>query len=102
MRHWDAVLPGRVLRVRYEDIVADLAENVKRILEFCGLEFERPCVEFYKTGRNVHTASSEQVRRPIFREGLFQWRNYEPWLAELKDALGDAVVRYRQRDVAEE
>jgi tetratricopeptide (TPR) repeat protein len=102
MRHWDAVLRGRVLRVRYEDIVVDLAENVKRILEFCGLEFEPACVEFYKTDRNVHTASSEQVRQPIFREGLFQWRNYEPWLAELKDALGDAVVRYRQHDVAEE
>jgi tetratricopeptide (TPR) repeat protein len=95
MRHWDAVLPRRVLRVWYEDMVEDLAGNVRRILEFCGLEFEQPCVEFYKTKRSVHTASSEQVRQPIFREGLFQWRNYEPWLGPLKDALGDAVIHYR-------
>ncbi len=53
---------------------------MRRILEFCGLEFEPACVEFYKTERSVRTASSEQVRQPIFREGLFQWRNYEPWL----------------------
>jgi tetratricopeptide (TPR) repeat protein len=96
MRHWDAVLPGRVLRVSYEDIVEDLAGNVQRILEFCGLEFEPACVEFYKTERSVRTASSEQVRQPIFREGLFQWRNYEPWLGPLKDGLGDALIRYRE------
>jgi tetratricopeptide (TPR) repeat protein len=102
MRHWEAVLPGRVLRVLYEDIVADLAGNVKRILEFRGLEFEPACVEFYKTDRNVHTASSEQVRQPIFREGLFQWRNYERWLGPLREALGDAVIRYRNCDVPEE
>jgi tetratricopeptide (TPR) repeat protein len=95
MRHWDAVLPGRVMHVWYEDIVADLAGNVKRILEFCGLEFEPACAEFYKTERNVHSASSEQVRQPIFREGLFQWQNYEPWLGALREALGDALVRYR-------
>jgi tetratricopeptide (TPR) repeat protein len=95
MRHWDAVLPGRVLRVWYEDVVEDLDGNVRRILKYCGLEFEPACIEFYKTERGVRTASSEQVRQPIFREGLFQWRNYEPWLGPLKDALGDAVVRYR-------
>jgi tetratricopeptide (TPR) repeat protein len=96
MRHWDAVLPGRVLRVLYEDVVEDLEGNVRRILAFCGLELEPPCVEFYKTERSVRTASSEQVRRPIFREGLFQWRNYEPWLGPLKDGLGDALNRYRE------
>jgi tetratricopeptide (TPR) repeat protein len=96
MRHWDAVLPGRVLRVWYEDVVGDLEGNVRRILEFCGLEFEPACVEFYKTERNVRTASSEQVRQPIFREGLVQWRNYEAWLGPLKDVLGDALVRYRE------
>ena len=94
MRHWDAVLPGRLLRVWYEDVVEDLEGNVRRILQFCGLEFESACVEFYKTERSVRTASSEQVRQPIFRGGLLQWRNYEPWLGPLKDSLGDALVRY--------
>jgi hypothetical protein len=84
-----------VLRVRYERVVEDLEGNVRRILEFCGLEFEPACLEFYKTERSVRTASSEQVRQPIFREGLLQWRNYEPWLGRLKEALGDAVSRYR-------
>jgi tetratricopeptide (TPR) repeat protein len=96
MRHWDAVLPGRILRVCYEDVVEDLEGNVRRILEFCGLEFEPACVEFYKTERSVSTASSEQVRRPIFLGGLFQWRNYEPWLGPLKDKLDDALIRYRE------
>ena len=96
MRHWDAVLPGRVLRVLYEDVVEDLEGNVRRILAFCDLELEPACVEFYKTERGVRTASSEQVRQPIFREGLFQWRNYEPWLGQLKDGLGDALNRYRE------
>jgi tetratricopeptide (TPR) repeat protein len=93
MQHWDDVLPGRVLRVWHEDVVEDLEGNVRRILEFCGLEFEPACVEFHKTERSVRTASSEQVRQPIFREGLDQWRNYEPWLDPLKDALGDALAR---------
>ena len=95
MRHWDAVLPGRVLRVLYEDVVEDLEASVRRILEFCGLEFEPVCVEFYKTERSIRTASSEQVRQPIFQHRLFHWRNYEPWLGLLKDALGDALSRYR-------
>jgi predicted Zn-dependent protease len=96
MRHWDAVLPGRVLRVCYEDVVEDLDGNVRRILDFCDLEFEPACIEYYKTERNIRTASSEQVRQPIFRSGLFQWRNYEPWLGPLKDGLGDALIRYRE------
>jgi tetratricopeptide (TPR) repeat protein len=96
MRHWDAVLPGRVLRVWYEDVVEDLEGNVRRILQFCGLEFEPACVEFYKTQRHVYTASSEQVRQPIFQDGLHQWRNYEPWLGPLKETLGDALIRYRE------
>ena len=95
MRHWDAVLPGRVLRIWYEDVVENLESNVRRILKFCGLEFEPACVEFYKTERSVRSASSEQVRQPIFREGLFPWRNYKPWLGPLKDSLGDALIRYR-------
>jgi len=95
MRHWDAVLPGRVLRVQYEEVVADLEGNVRRLLEYCGLEFEPACVEFYRTERSVRTASSEQVRQPIYREALEQWRHYEPWLGPLRTALGDALTRYR-------
>jgi tetratricopeptide (TPR) repeat protein len=95
MRHWDAVLPGRVLRVQYEEVVADLEGNVRRLLAHCGLEFEPACVEFYKTERSVRTASSEQVRQPIYREALDQWRHYEPWLGPLREALGEALTRYR-------
>jgi tetratricopeptide (TPR) repeat protein len=95
MRHWDGVLPGRILRVEHEDVVDDLERNVRRILDFCGLEFEPACVEFYKTERSIRTASSEQVRQPIYREGLDQWKHYEPWLGSLKDALGDALADYR-------
>jgi tetratricopeptide (TPR) repeat protein len=88
MAHWDAVLPGTVLRVEHEDVVDDLGGNVRRILDFCGLEFEPQCVEFHKTERSIRTASSEQVRRPIFKEGIDQWRNFEPWLGPLKEVLG--------------
>jgi tetratricopeptide (TPR) repeat protein len=95
MRHWDAVLPGRVLRVQHEDVVDDLEGNVRRLLDYCELEFEPACVEFHKTERSVRTASSEQVRQPIYREGLDQWRHYEPWLGRLREALGDALTRYR-------
>jgi hypothetical protein len=88
MAHWDAVLPGKVLRVQHETVVEDLEGNVRRILDFCGLDFEPACLEFHKTSRTVHSASSEQVRRPIYREGVDQWRHYEPWLGPLKAALG--------------
>jgi tetratricopeptide (TPR) repeat protein len=88
MDHWDRVLPGRVLRVQHEEVVNDLEGSVRRLLDFCGLDFEPACLEFYKTERSVLTVSSEQVRRPIYREGLEQWRNYEPWLGPLKLALG--------------
>jgi tetratricopeptide (TPR) repeat protein len=93
MQHWDAVLPGKILRVQHEEVVADLEGNVRRILEFCGLPFEPQCVEFYKTERSVRTASSEQVRQPIFKEGLDQWRHFDPWLGPLKEALGDLATR---------
>jgi len=95
MRHWDAVLPGRVLRMQHEDVVDDLEGNVRRLLDYCGLEFEPACMEFHKTERSVRTASSEQVRQPIYREGLDQWRHYERWLGSLREALGDALTRYR-------
>jgi tetratricopeptide (TPR) repeat protein len=88
MDHWDRVLPGKVLRVRHEDVVADLAGSVRRMLEFCGLGFEPACLEFYKTARSVRTVSSEQVRRPIYRDGIDQWRRFEAWLGPLKAALG--------------
>jgi tetratricopeptide (TPR) repeat protein len=91
MAHWDSVLPDKVLRVEHEDVVENLDANVRRILDFCGLEFEPQCVEFYKTERSIRTASSEQVRRPIFKEGIDQWRNFERWLEPLKAVLGSAV-----------
>ena len=88
MDHWDQVLPGRVLRVQHEDVLADLEGSVRRILDYCGLPFEAGCTEFHKNQRKVHTASSEQVRRPINRDGVGQWRPYESWLGPLKEALG--------------
>jgi tetratricopeptide (TPR) repeat protein len=88
MEHWNDVLPGKILKVQYEDVVGDLEGNVRRLLDYCGLEFEPACLEFYKTERSVLTASSEQVRQPIFKGGLEQWRNFEPWLGPLKTALG--------------
>ena len=91
MAHWDSVLPGKILRVEHEDVVDHLEANVRRILDFCGLDFEPQCVEFHKTERSIRTASSEQVRRPIFKEGIDQWRNFEPWLGPLKAALGSAA-----------
>jgi predicted Zn-dependent protease len=95
MRHWDEVLPGRILRVHHEDVVSDLDGSVRRILDYCGLPFESGCIEFHKTKRSVRTPSSEQVRQPIFRDGLDQWKSYEPWLEPLKIALGDALDRCR-------
>jgi tetratricopeptide (TPR) repeat protein len=92
MAHWDAVLPGKVLRVQHEAVVDDLEGNVRRILDFCGLDFEPACLAFHKTERTVHSASSEQVRRPIYREGVDQWRHYEPWLGPLKAALGQQAA----------
>ncbi len=87
MAHWDVALPGKVLRIQHEDVVEDLDGCVRRLLEFCELDFEPACVEFHKTERRVHTASSEQVRQPINRSGVEQWRHFEPWLGPLKDAL---------------
>ena len=95
MDHWERVLPGKVLRVQYEDVVRDLEGNVRRILDFCGLEFEPACLDFHKTERSVRTASSEQVRQPIFTEGLDQWRHFEPWLEPLRAALGEVVSARR-------
>jgi hypothetical protein len=91
MDHFDAVLPGRVHRVIYEDMVEDTEGEVRRLLAHCGLSFEPACLAFHENDRAVRTVSSEQVRRPINREGLDQWRRFEPWLGPLKDALGPAL-----------
>lgn len=94
MAHVDRVLPGTVHRVIYERIVDDTEGEVRRLLEYCGLEFEAGVLEFYKTDRAVRTASSEQVRRPIYREATEEWRAYESHLAALKKALGGVLVTY--------
>ncbi|MCF6196931.1 MAG: sulfotransferase [Emcibacter sp.] len=95
MDHWDKELPGRILRVQYEDVVADLEVQVRRILDYCGLPFEQACLDFYKTKRAVRTPSSEQVRQPIYKSGTEQWQNFEPYLDPLKKALGPALTNYR-------
>lgn len=95
MAHFDAVLPGRVHRVIYEDMVEDTEAQIRALLDHCGLPFEESCLNFWQTERTVRTVSSEQVRRPIFREGLDQWRNYEPWLGPLREALGPALETWR-------
>lgn len=95
MRHWDDILPGRVLRVHYEDVVDDLDGGVRRMLEHCDLPFEPGCLAYHQTRRSVRTPSSEQVRQPINSDGLVQWKHYAPWLAPLRDVLGDAVIDYR-------
>ena len=94
MKHFDGVAPGFVHRVIYEDMVEHTEREVRALLNFCGLEFEPACLSFYETERPVRTASSEQVRQPIFREGVEQWRRYEPWLGPLKNALGDVLEAY--------
>jgi tetratricopeptide (TPR) repeat protein len=94
MAHVDTVLPGRVHRVIYEDMVADPETQVRALLAYCGLEFESGCLRFYENDRAVRTASSEQVRQPIFAEGVDQWRTYERWLGPLKEALGPVLEAY--------
>ena len=91
MDHWDEVLPGKVLRVQYEDVVADLETQVRQLLEHCGLPFESDCVNFHKSGRIVNTASSEQVREPIYTSGLDYWKNYDAHLGELREVLAPVL-----------
>lgn len=94
MSHFDGVLPGRIHRVTYEKLVDDPEREVRRLLAYCDLPFEEDCLHFYRNRRAVRTASSEQVRQPIFREGVDQWRNFEPWLEPLKTALGVVLQEY--------
>jgi len=96
MRHFDQALPGRVHRVIYEDMVEDTEGEVRRLLDYCGLPFEAGCLRFYENNRAVRTVSSEQVRRPIFRDGIDQWRNFESWLEPLKAALGPTLESWRE------
>jgi tetratricopeptide (TPR) repeat protein len=94
MAHFDAVLPGRVHRVIYEAMVADPEAETRRLLDHCGLPFEDACLRFYENDRAVRTASSEQVRQPIFTDAADHWRNYDPWLGPLKAALGPVLDAY--------
>ena len=94
MAHFDEVLPGRVHRVIYEHMVEDTEAEVRRLLDYCGLPFEDGCMRFFENDRPVRTASSEQVRKPIYRDGIDHWRHYEPWLGPLKTALGPVLEAY--------
>jgi hypothetical protein len=94
MDHFDRVLPGTVCRVSYERLVDDTEAEVRRLLAYCGLPFEESCLRFYQNKRAVRTASSQQVRQPIFRDGVERWRHYEPWLDPLKQALGSVLDAY--------
>ena len=95
LRHFDAVLPEPVHRVIHEDLVDNPEKEVRDLLDFLGLPFDPACLAFYENPRAVRTASSEQVRRPISREGLEQWKPFEPWLEPLKDALGPVLHDWR-------
>jgi hypothetical protein len=94
MDHWDQVLPGKVLRVQYEDVVADLETQARRIIAHCNLDFEPNCLNFHQTKRAVRTASSEQVRQPLYKSAVAHWRHYDQDLTELKSALGSILDRY--------
>ena len=98
MDHWDRVLPNKVFRVQYEDLVTNFDSIVEELLEFCGLDFEKSCVEFYKTDRSVRTPSSEQVRQPIYTSGIEQWKGFDKHLAPLKKSLGNILDRYPIQD----
>jgi tetratricopeptide (TPR) repeat protein len=99
MAHFDAVLPGRVHRVHYEAMVENTEACVRALLEFCGLPFEAACLNFHLNDRAVRTASSMQVRQPIFRDGLDQWRHFEPWLGPLKESLGAVLDAYPEAPI---
>jgi tetratricopeptide (TPR) repeat protein len=89
MDHLDTVMPGVILRVSYETLVDDTEAEIRRILDYCGLPFQESCLRFWETERGVLTPSAQQVRKPIYRGALEAWKNFEPWLGELKEALGD-------------
>jgi hypothetical protein len=94
MAHFDAVSPGTIHRVIYEEMVADSETEIRRLLTMLDLPFEEGCLRFYENDRAVRTASSEQVRKPIFREGTELWQMFEPWLDPLKASLGNVLTAY--------
>ncbi len=94
MEHWDEVLPGAVLRVKYESVVADIETQVRRLLDYCGLPFEEACLSFHATERAIRTASSEQVRRPIYNDALEQWQHFAPHLEEMRGTLTEWIERH--------
>jgi hypothetical protein len=96
MDYWHEVLPGRCLTVQYEDLVMDFDQQVRRLLEYCELPWEENCVRFYATERPVRTASSEQVRQPVYSRSINFWRNHEARLDELKQVLAPVLPRYAQ------
>ena len=98
MDHWHSVLPGFVLDVHYEEVVADLEQQVHRLLKFCGLPFEEACLRFHETQRAVKTASSEQVRQPIYSSSVNLWRNYESDLQTLIEILQPLLKKLPQKD----
>ena len=91
MEHWDEVLPGKVLRVQYEDNVADVEQQARRMIDHCGLEWEDQVLRFYDNARAVKTASSEQVRQPIYSKSVNSWKRFETELAELTEILDDVL-----------
>ena len=92
MDHWDTVMPGRVLRVRYEDVVEDQEGQTRRLLDYCGLPWEDACLEFHRNDRPVNTASAEQVRQPIYAESVNYWKHYEDHLQDIKDILAPVLT----------
>ena len=92
--HFDEVLPGRIHRMYYEDLVRHPEREIRRILDYCGLPFEEACLRFYEGERGVFTASSEQVRQPLYDGSIDRWRHYDPWLLPLKAGLGPALESY--------
>ncbi len=93
IRHWRTVLPAPLYELDYEEAVADLEGVARRLIRACGLEWEAGCLEFYKTNRPIRTASVAQVRRPVYKQSVARWRNYEHELPELLAALDQAVSR---------
>ncbi len=94
MQHWDNVLPGKVLRVHYENVVENSEQQVQRLLDFVGVSFEENCLDFHKTDRSIRTPSSEQVRQPIYKNAVEQWRNFEPFLEPTKTLLATEISAY--------
>jgi tetratricopeptide (TPR) repeat protein len=94
MDHWDAVLPGKVLHLSYEELIRAPEANVRRLLEHCGLEFDARCLNFHATQRPIRTASSEQVRQPLYDSGVGYWRRFAHYLAPLRRSLGDSLARF--------